>query len=227
MPKTVEQILSIHVQHEERSRNGIEIALANSNAALVSFNVRQAFKACLMQGLIGWRCGLLSPVGPFREAIRLVLRGKSIVNAANELPLDQSSFLEILLNEATSAVATDGLVADRLLDAVLGNAMQGHWNEDEWNLGVAQLRKIKGSALACDTYSAYRQLLFPSSDAERKTAAETAVTLFQKRSRNGFYSGGEGTEGGGSDNAITVDYRLGAMLKKAAFTFDSIHSWKW
>jgi len=51
--------------------------------------------------------------------------------------------------------------------------------------------------------------------------------LFLKRKKNPYYSGGELTEGGGPSNDVTVDYRLGAILKFKSFKGESIHLWRW
>lgn len=236
MAKTPEQILAQHKKHEERSKNGIEIAKVTSNPELAAFNIRQTFKACMMQGLIGWRCGILSPVSPFQEAIRILRQSDTILNlivagrtstAKSDLPLERASFLEILVDEPPIPCGLDGLVADRLLDGILGHGLQGGWDEEKWNFGFEQLRKIKGTSLACETYTTYRQLLIPSSDIDMRATVEMAVSLFGMRKGNGFFAGGEQTEGGGLDNSITVDYRLSAILKKVGFAFESIHSWKW
>lgn len=152
MAKTPEQILANHKEHAERSAEGVARALEAGNAELANFNIGQAFEAYTMQGLIGWRCRLSSPVGPFRDAVHNIRRGLSGLygmakdqdgNARN-LPLERAAFLEFLVNGNSSAFNTHGLLADRLLDGVLANGINENWDEQKWGAAIAQLQQIKG-----------------------------------------------------------------------------------
>jgi len=63
----------------------------------------------------------------------------------------------------------------------------------------------------------YKELLF-TEDAEKvEPIVRQLEKLFLKRKKNPYYSGGELTEGGGPSNDVTVDYRLGAILKFKSF----------
>jgi hypothetical protein len=235
MAKTPEQILVLERQHVERSKNGFEVARANANADLAAYNIGQGLKAYLMQGLVGWRCGIMSPVSPFREALDFVRLGYSTWQTLNgssdtrslHLPLEKTLFVAFLVNESAVTVDHHDLVADRLLDAVLGDALQGEWDEETWTLGLEQLGRVEGSTLAVESYTAYHRLLRTSQNSEVKATVEKAISLFEKRKSNGFYRGGEQTDGGGNDNAITVDYRLGAIMKRTGCKSDSVHWWQW
>jgi hypothetical protein len=234
MAMTPDQMLGLFRQQFERSKKGLEVARTSSNTHLAATNIRQGFKSCLMQGLIGWRCGLLSPVAPFRDAIGSIRQGMSILNEMDRsnnfttnLPLEKAAFLEFLVNEPPLVFDLTGLVADRLLDAILGRGFQDHWDEDNWSAGLEQLRKLKGSSLAVETYITYQCSLRSSQGDDIKATVEKAISLFEKRRSNGFYSGGDQTDGGGNDNAVAVDYHLAAIMKKIDYKSDSIHSWKW
>ena len=235
MAKSIEQIIELERQHIERSKKGFESARELRNPDLVALNVGQGLKTYLMQGLIGWRCGIMSPVSPFREALAFVRQGYSAWQTMNgrstartlHLPLEKAFFVAFLVNESAITFDLHDLVADRLLDANLGLGLQGEWNEEMWASGLEQLRQVKGSTLAVETYTTYHRLLRSSQDSEAKAAVEKATSQFEKRKSNGFYSGGEQTDSGGNDNAITVDYRLAAIMKKIGYKGDSVHSWQW
>jgi hypothetical protein len=113
MAKSPEQILANYQQHAERSKQGFDAARTTSNPDLAASNLGQGLKAYLMQGLIGWRCGITSPVSAFREGLAFVQRGYSTWQTMNgssaaktlHLPLEKGSFLAFLLNE--DAIAPD------------------------------------------------------------------------------------------------------------------------
>lgn len=235
MVKSPEQILGNYCQHAERSKLGFDSAKIASNADLAAFNLGQGLKAYLMQGLIGWRCGITSPVGPFREALTFVrqgfstwqtMKGRSAARALH-LPLEKATFVAFLVNETAITFDFHDLVAERLLDANLAHGLHDEWDEESWANGVEQLRQTRGSTLAVETYTTYYRLLRYSHTGDVKVNVERAVLLFEKRKSNSFYSGGEQTDGGGDYNAITVDYRLATIMKKVRYKSDSIHSWRW
>lgn len=233
--KTPEQILAIFRQGAERSKNGFDIARAKSDPDLLAFNIGQGFKAYLMQGLIGWRCRFISPFNVFREGIDFVRYGLSIWEGLNgnistrnvHLPIWKASIIAFLINENPFAIDQKDLVADSLLDAILAGGLRDKWDEVSWTVGLDQLRKIKGASLAVESYMTYHHLLHLSNNSDAKGAVEKAISLFEKRKNNSFYCGGEQTEGGGKDNAITVDYPLAAIMKKKGYKGESIHSWQW
>ena len=235
MAKSPEQILANYRQPVERSKVGFEAARTASNPDLAAYNLGQGLKAYLMQGLVGWRCGIMSPVSPFREAMAFVRQGNLAWQTMNgssttrtlQVPLEKAFFIAFLVNERAITVDLDDLVADRLLDANLGLGLQGEWNEETWASGLEQLRQIKGSTLAVESYATYHRLLCSSQESEARAAVEKATSQFEKRKSNGFYSSGEQTDGGGNYNPITVDYRLAAIMKKIGYKGDSVHSWQW
>lgn len=233
--KTVEEIIGLAVKSVERSQMGLEIARVKADQELFALNLRRGFEAYLRQGLVGWRCGILSPVGPFREGLNYVHQGQSTWQTMKggttpqplQLPLEKALFVAFLVNESPIAFDLNDFLADRLLDAVVGIGLIGNWNELFWNSGLEQLRQLKGSSLAVESYMTYHRLLHSSQDSEANAIVEKATSLFEKRKSNGFFSGGEQTEGGGNDNKFTVDYRLAAIMKRIGFNGVSIHSWRW
>jgi hypothetical protein len=185
MAKSPEQILANYRQHAERSKSGFYTATTTSNPALGASNLGQALKAYLMQGLISWRCGITSPVNPFREGMAFVRQGYctwqrmtgSITAGTLHLPLEKTLLVAFLLNQSLIAFDLRDLVADRLLDALLGHGLWGEWHEDAWTLGLDQLRQIKGSTLAVESYTAYYRLLRSSEDGDVKAAVESPFSF--------------------------------------------------
>ena len=51
--------------------------------------------------------------------------------------------------------------------------------------------------------------------------------LFRRRRGDGFFRGGDQTEGGGNDNEFTVDYRLAALAKHVGDTRTGPNRWLW
>lgn len=235
MAKSPEQILANYGQHPERSKFGFDAARTASNPDLAACNLGQGLKSYLMQGLVGWRSGIMSPVGPFREALAFVRQGYSAWQTMNgsvtaralHLPLEKAALVAFLVNKSAVTFDFHELAADRLLDANLRLGLQDEWHEEMWASGLEQLRQLKGSTLAVETYTTYHRLLHFTQDGEAEAAVEMATSQFERRKSNGFYSSGEQTDGGGNYNAITVDYRLAAIMKKIGYKGKSVHSWQW
>jgi hypothetical protein len=223
--------------HGERvvslKQNGLEPALQRGDYHQVAVSVRQIFQNFLMQGLIGWRCELLSPVEPFRQAVQSVREGAAALsnlsdeaNPTRDLPLDSASIVAVLVDQPPIPFDVSALIPERLLEGLLANALHGNWDEAAWNKGLEKLRKNKRAALAVETYATYAQLLHADEAATAKLV-EHATQLFKKRAKNSYYSGSYESEGGGPDNEFTVDYRLAAVMKKIGYRGENLHRWRW
>jgi len=214
------------------SRTALEAAVASSNYHVAAVNVRGEFTCRIAQGLIQWRIDSGSPVEPFKQAVERNAVGMRTLSAleshdvAKDVYVAEAAIISFLVDMPSPTFNKENLVTDCLLDAVLADALRGSWDEIAWNKGLSQLRKNKRSGLACETYLVYERLLNTAS-ANANTLVDEASELFQKRSRDGFYTGGPATEGGGPDNKYTVDYRLAAIIKKIGFTGQTIHRWRW
>jgi len=118
--------------------------------------------------------------------------------------------------------------ADVALDYHILDALEGR----EWRKGVSpileRLASKKRQALAVETYRTYFELLDAGGDSDHTTAlVRAAEANYNKRSRDGFYSGGPTFMGGGPDNPYVVDFVLAAILKKIGWNGESLHKWKW
>lgn len=232
MAMTPTEMISFFRQQSTLFSGGIEIAIASQNYHLAVMNIEQVFKACLMQGLIGWRCGLESPVKPFQEAVRQIESGIRILSTfenasySDDLPCERAGVIGFLVGMPSPKFVIDGLNSERLLDAVLNDALRGIGSYVDWSTGLEQLRKSKRTALAFESYSTYLRLL-RAGEAESIELIDVATRNFENRRKDKYFGGSDQTEGGGPDNATTVDYRLGAILKKRGYVGDNFHHWLW
>ncbi len=230
MAMSTMEMLELFDKQASRGEKGLSVAEKTSNYQLAAMNCRQIFKCRLMQGLIAWRLGD-DPSSHLSSAVEGHQRGVSVMRSIQPESVvgDTSSsrvgFVASLVGIDFSPSDFDNANADVLLDCVLGKALNGEWDEENWDKGMRELRD-SGSALAVDTYSLYRQL-FTSESADFQALVEEGGRLFDLRKSDAFFSGGDQTDGGGSDNAITVDYRLAALCKNRRVASESIHLWRW
>lgn len=212
-----------------RSAQGFEVARASKNLQLAALNGRQMFKSCLMCGLIKWRQGE-SPIDLLKRGVDLLLETstlivawKSSVVVAENLPLARGALLANLLGVTFDVpIAVASLAAQDQLDYAL--ATQSFAVDPL----ISNLKSSKKTVLAAETYQTYFDILPRQGDpVALENLVEHAEALFTRRATDSFFSGGEQTEGGGPDNALVVDYRLGVALRKAGYTGDSIHAWRW
>lgn len=215
-----------------RSAQGLEVARVSKNLQLAALNGRQMFKACLMCGLIKWRQGD-SPVDFFQKGVGLLVESSNLIASwqpsfvlAENLPIARGALLADLLGVTLDVpVVTRSLEAQDQLDYALATSVAGAAAAVP---SIDKLKSGKKTELAAETYQTYFEILSRAGSREAlRTLVERAETLFTRRASDAFFSGGEQTEGGGPDNALVVDYRLGVVLKKAGYRADSIHAWHW
>ena len=231
MAMNAEQMVAFFGRRTISVRGGLEIALAKDDYQLAAFNCRQLVKCHLMQALITWRLGR-DPSTFVRDAVHACDHGWAVMSRIggdqarqSDAPFEIASLLAFLVNENRPAPCTDGLHCERLLDAVLSGSLSGTWDADCWANGVTQLRAV-GSPLAIATYLCYERLVSCRPD-EVATLVNEGTQLFTQRRKDEYYSGGVQTEGGGPDNAFTVDYRLASLAKAKGHASDGIHTWRW
>jgi hypothetical protein len=232
MAMTPKEMIGFFEQQGTLFSKGVGGAAESRNYHLAALNLGQVFKASVMQGLIGWRCRSASPVKPFKDAVHQIDDGMKLLktlaeaDCTKDVPSEKAGLVSFLVDVPSPSFTITELTSDRLLDAVLSNGLRGTWNNSAWNTGLEQLRKNKRAALAVESYSTYNQLLH-ADKAESAGLVELATKLFEKRAKDGFFSGGDQTEGGGPDNATTVDYRLAAVMKKVGHADENLHRWQW
>jgi hypothetical protein len=232
MAMTPSEMMVFFEQQGTMAFAGFNNAINSNNGVLATINLGASFRASVMQGLIGWRRGLASPVEPFRTAAQRFSQAMQSLVASNavsgmkDVPAEQAAFIAFLVDAPMPSFAIEDFTADRLLDAALANGLCGQWDPSAWDKGLKELKKIKRAAVAVETYTTYRDLLFSEKDGVDGLVG-TAARLFEKRTKDGFFSGGHGIDGGGPDNAVTVDYRLAAIMKHINYKGENIHRWKW
>lgn len=233
MAMPLSEMISFFEEQAKRARLGMSVARSSANYRLAVLNCRQAFKSRLMQGLIRWRTGI-DPSSSLSEAVQGFAGDWEAIqsiagNAAklSDTPAERVAILAYLIGQPIPVdIGSEGLESDRLLDFVLGGWLFGAWNDRLWEHGIEQLRR-SGSRLAVQTYELYKTVV----DAEPSDLPELVKrgeSYFYVRRSDSFFIGGDQTEGGGDDNAVTVDYRLASLLKRARYDAASgIHSWRW
>jgi hypothetical protein len=206
---------------------GLDAALESGNGELAVFNAGQVFKAYVMQGLITWRIG--------KNRARLLQRGVEAAQGVGQrinlstlptaaLPLERSAIVATLIGVEHALVETNCLNADRLLDALIGNALLTTGDLSSTEVAEVNIQALP-SSIAQRSYRLYIDLLAGSLAPEQ--GVRDGEELYHARKSDSFFSGGDEIEGGGEDNNLVVDYRLGAVLKKIGYCTDSIHAWKW
>ncbi|MCO6045268.1 hypothetical protein NG895_15255 [Aeoliella sp. ICT_H6.2] len=235
MTKKIDQILANQAAHAVRSEMGMAVAKENGNYQLAAFNCEQAFESRLMQGLITWRSGD-NPTQYFEQAIsRFAQDWQTLQEIDSKSPklsdarYEQVYFVAYLVDQplpfSAQSNAAEAMQCDRRLDAALGQWLFDGWDASLWNSGMEELKR-KGSPLAVETYSFYRQVMETTMQDLPELEA-TADQLFRRRKKDGFFSGGVRTSGGGPDNDVTVDYRFAALAKRVGYAGNSIHAWRW
>ena len=213
---------------------GLDIAKSTGDYYLAIDNCGGFFRNFLMQGLISWRLGedprsfLADSLSNYLEGLETlkIISGNKKIDIV-DLPFSEASFVASLLGKEWYVSELVGISADVLLDGVLSNFLQdGQWDEKGWEKGCKELSKMKKTELAVSTYDCYKQILL-GDESSLDAAVQEAEGLYEKRSKNGFYSGGHETAGGGPDNKFVVDFILAALLKFRGIENDSIHSWRW
>lgn len=219
----------------ENSQNGIIIGKQKGEFHLVSVNYWQSFKCRVMQGLISWRIKTGSPVQYFSDAINVAntaiedLMSLGSENISDDFFIEIASSIAFLINKPFEfpQYSLEGEEFYRLLNFELAKSLMGKHNKDEWDNILNNLKPNKRINLCIQTYKIYSQLLFNKDVNKTNDLVKHAEDLFLKRKNDSFYSGGEGIEGGGLYNDVTVDYRLAAILKFIAYDGESIHKWIW
>jgi hypothetical protein len=228
MAMTATEMIAFFGEQAEDAIYGISAAKKKQSFELAVLNVNEQFKCYLMQGLIQWRNQVDSPKAALLQAVENFVAGVELIEsmrgsgAVAELCFERASIVAYLVGVAIDSPAGTELSSDRKLDSLIGNWLHTGELDQEYELHLASL---SGEKLASQTYRAYFELM--SGDGNSNDTVVTACKLFDQRKRDSFFSGGDQTEGGGSDNAFTVDYRLAALCKKINAPLDSVHRWRW
>lgn len=230
MAQTADQMIELFKQQSARSDKGLAAAKVSSNYQLAAVNCRQGVKARLMRALIRWKSGdspydsLCEVVSFHGEAIEAMKRINGDAKLTDST-IERVGFCAYLVGANWTPFDLDGFESDRLLDGVLANHLFDRFDKTRWERGMTSLRDC-GSSLAIATYSCYFELIH-SSPQERSAIVAKLEHLFAERKADSFFSGGDQTEGGGADNDVVVDYRLGALAKRVGVQWESRHCWRW
>ena len=235
MAMNPKEIIEFNEKQFQNAKNAISIGKSKNDYNIIAFNYSYGFKSLLMQGLVAWRINTDSPMESFVKAVDFAteaisdltsLGSKSIVD---DFPIDTASILSFLVGKEFKMPEynSKGIEFDRLLDFELAKSLRGNDNKVEWQKILSKQKATKRTNLCIETYSTYWELIFNNDKTKVESIVRKSEELFLKRAKDGFYTGGESTEGGGLNNNITIDYHLGAILKFIRYNGDSIHLWKW
>lgn len=236
MITTAAEMLAFWTEQAQLFARHLDVA----DPTIRSLNANEASKAWTMAGLVRWRGGLGDPREDFLRA----------VSAANDVPAEQaddsgaltsSSFVAFLCDQPPPRLAPPArgakTSADVLLDSRLDESIWTSTVAGDWDGPLERARANRRTTLVADTYANYRhilQIVLREVESDLDAAFRVGCELYLKRKRNGFYSGGVPTFGGGPDNAFVVDLRLAALAKwatqrRAAFDPASAdpHLWRW
>lgn len=213
---------------------GFVYAKNHKNYHLLSLNSRQIFLSQLMQSLITWRIGespcLLIEQGVERglESVKALLELDPEANLVTAFPIEKLRIFAFLVGRKIEVEKNCKLIEhpDRKLDCILAAILAGESissYSDAIAVELIKLSKVKRSALAAKIYQIYFDIL----RCEGVGQVDTADDLYRQRAVDAFYVNGYESEGGGLDNGLVVDYRLGAILKYLDYSGSSVHLWRW
>ncbi len=234
MAMTPRQMAEFFVEQGELFHQGM-VETADLSPEELVFSAAETFKAKAVAGLILWRHGLSDPRDQLGEAVataRQFLEGKgSQARNVTEFPIASACYLAELCSQPWAAMRdliggaiprpTRLVATEQSLDGTLLDAMGGASLPHSWPDGVAN----KPSLLVL-SYRCYGTLIRARPE-QRQPLVREAETLFRKRRRDGYYSGGSQLHGGGPDNDHVVDFVLAAVLKHIGASALSIeHGWR-
>ena len=182
-----------------------------------------AFRASLMVALVRARHDLGSPFPPLRSSVALALqalqhRGNPALSS--QFPFGTAALLaltvqpesvEALLPATSDAPAgsPENLLCS--LDTVLSSSfVHGALVSFVAPPVTAHLRLAMHT---CENYLAITRALLHGPPDGLPGLFSRAALLFQKRARDSYFAGGVETDGGGADNANTIDFRLAFLYQ--------------
>jgi len=228
MAMTALEMVAFFEEQAADAGYGISAARKKQNPDLAVMNVNEQFKCNLMRGLIQWRHQVQSPRMALQAAVEDFGSGVEVVvamgggDAVTGLCFERAAIVSYLVDTAIESPPRREMAETRRLDYLIARWLQGDKIGQDYELCRRSLQK---EPLAFATYGSYYDLM--SGNGVGGEAVEMSCQLFNQRKRDSYFSGGDQTEGGGMDNAFTVDYRLAAICKKLAIPCDSVHYWRW
>ena len=228
MAMTATEMIAFFGEQAEDAIYGLTAAKKKQSLELAVLNVNEQFKCYLMQGLIQWRNQVESPRTALVQAVQSFVSGVEFIEsmrgngAVEELCFEKAMIVAYLVGGSVDAPSEFTVSSDRKLDYFIGKWLHADELDRDYESHLASLTDEK---LACQTYRTYMELM--TGDGGNPDTIAIACQLFDLRKRDSFFSGGDQTEGGGSDNVFTVDFRLAAICKKNGTLLDSVHRWQW
>ena len=223
-----EKLISLSRQWIADCREALLAPAVRENPSLYVQNVREIYEQSLFIGLVFWRTGQ-SPVRDLNAAVdELDAHAEQLGSSsvATALPIASAGLIRTLLGlpHSSAAGTNEGSAPDVELDAQLLLAIESVVDESTVAALLKQLERGGSGSLAVRSYETYFALLTQGASPELLKSAEAN---YRARAKDRFYSGGRDSEGGGPNNSMVVDYRLGAVLKRLGYIGESVHLWQW
>lgn len=230
MAMTPEEMLAFFREQAESSASNLDLPAVRGNPHLFCLNARRSCENHLMSALIAWRHQLDNPIADLRKSLD---KGERFVPDlfALDMPVPVHERIRIydiafcsiftgvpLSDELATLLASSGSTADpeTALDLSLVSALAA--TVDILETAISDFSPTPETQLVHDTYFVYSRILSGNTD-----AVADAVTNFSRRASDGYFSSGLQIDGGGQDNAHTIDYRLAAIIHTLGLTVPTIH----
>jgi hypothetical protein len=241
MAMTPNEAAAFYEEQAEESARFAQAARENRDFHLLVLNQKQFIAEALTSGLVRWRRRVGDPRPVFRRAVTgsatFLAEGTEV--DPSQMPwkhvwFELTDYLRTLLGEPVDGPFLAQCLGDRLPDkqefddlglgdrfaglaVVLRLATGRAW--PLWHELLDRRAQNKRAALFVQTYAGYWDLLDAIEAGDAREASERALqlgSLYAKRKRDPYYSGGIQFEGGGPDNDDVLDFRLAAILKSAS-----------
>ena len=211
-------------------------------------NLSMGFWMFAFAGLVEWRHELGDPRPSLQRASDVAVRASRILSEMGgrdrwqDLDFGAAAILQFLLFDYVEVNIGRELPdidarwplseTKRLLDTALVRSLESNDRSGVFDALLAKIESSKRMKLVHATYSNYAELMRRRADGESiADAVHAAEKLFRKRGRNAAFD--SAIDGGGPDNDLVVDFRLGAILKwcrrrnPSLAVSESIHDWRW
>jgi len=236
---------------------GLNESIKNKNYYHAVDCLNEKLKSALMSGLIQWRHEIDSPIKNLDKCISFSQEAYEILPSMDKNATHWKNFnfcipifVSILLGKKADGdfrkmildLAEWRSAANQHSNTILETALiikfEKLTNPAEWDDIIKHLSKRKRMTLMRESFENYMLLIDAAHKGDSETMNErvhAGIKLFEKRDKDGFYSGGLPIYGGGPDNEHVVDFILASIVQhcrvkyknSSNVTVNSIHLWNY
>jgi hypothetical protein len=251
MVMTPQQMIELFSQQARMHWAAIAPASQAGNYELLKFNLSSTLDCHLMVALLEWRQNA-NPRESLLRVCEVADSGMALLNQVGPglehwkgFDVFPSAFCGALLGKTIAVPSRQVLLAwqenrvdylSQCLDACIVELLAKGEPPTAWSGLIAGIENERRLELTRTTYTNYADIALKAAGNlhEAIEAVRASTALFKRRKVDGYYAGGRGTDGGGPDNPLVIDYRLAALLHLClpdfAAELDSeagIHAWRW